>query len=38
MFALRRFSIRIAAIYELVESDGMHFIVMEHVEGETLEA
>ena len=28
----------VAGIYELGESDGMHFIVMEHVEGETLEA
>lgn len=27
----------VAGIYELGEWDGMHFIVMEHVEGETLE-
>ena len=28
----------VAGIYELGESDGMHFIAMEYVEGETLES
>ena len=28
----------VATIYDVGESDGIHFIVMEHVEGETIAA